>query len=354
MKKKLSRSQVIHRLTENNIPYAELTLQNGVSILISQLGGRVLGPFMDRESESILWLNDAWGETHAFQKMMASDWNLGGDRLWVGPEIQYLCRNRKDYWNTSFIPPEMDPGHWKLEMAGKDQLRLSQDMTLEAFNLAEGKKELRMEAVINPIPDPLRMLSSYGDLTDGVVYAGYEEVITLTEKEQDDILSAAWNVIQLRPGGTILIPTVECVEVTDYMEPIDSSFQRIHADHVSLRITGNHQYKTGYRSAHVTGRVAYFNHFNREHAYLLIRNFYNHPSSVYPEEPPEVPGRRGDSVFIYNDDGALGGFGEMECMGQTIGGKTAKSSCTDPMALWFYIGHPEKLKPIASHLLCRC
>jgi len=351
MSGKISSSQVIRRLTENNIPYAELTLQNGVSVFISQLGGRILGPFLDKESESIFWLNDAWGEERAFQKMMASDWNYGGDRLWVGPEIQYLCRNRKDYWNTGFIPPEMDPGHWTLEQAGKDQWRLSQDMTLEAFNLTEGKKELRMEAVINPVPDPLRLLSNYRDLYEGVIYAGYEEVVTLTERQHDDILSTTWNVIQLRPGGNILIPTVPCVEITDYMEPINSSLQTIHPDHVSLRITGNRQYKTGYKSAHVTGRMAYFHHFDRKQAYLIVRNFYNNPSSIYPEEPPEMPGRRGDSIFIYNDDGALGGFGEMECMGQTIGGVTAKSSSTDPMALWIYKGPSKKLRMIISHLL---
>jgi hypothetical protein len=34
----------------------------------------------------------------------------------------------------------------------------------------------------------------------------------------------------------------------DYYEPINSTFQSIHLNHVSLRITGDRQYKVGYKA----------------------------------------------------------------------------------------------------------
>ena len=188
-----------------------------------------------------------------------------------------------------------------------------------------------------------------------MIYAGYEEVVTLSEKNNNDTLSATWNIVQLYPGGTILIPTTTSVVNTDYMAPMGSGLQVIEPDCVKVRITGKHQYKTGYGSVYVTGRIAYCNENGDGNAYLIIRNFYNNPASLYPEEPPDKPGLQGDSVFVYNDDGGLGGFGEMECMGQAVGGLSKKSSITDPMALWFYLGPIEKIRSIALQLLgCSC
>ena len=69
------------------------------------------------------------------------------------------------------------------------------------------------------------------------------------------------------------------------------------------------------------------------------------------EEPADRPGRRGDAIHVYNDDGMFGGFGELECHGQTIGGETGRSSSTDQMLLWVYVGPEHKLIEIATHLL---
>jgi hypothetical protein len=40
------------------------------------------------------------------------------------------------------------------------------------------------------------------------------------------------------------------------------------------------------------------------------------------------------SVHVYNDGGVFGGFGELECNGRTIGGKTVASGL-DEFAFWF-------------------
>ena len=343
--------QIMKTLDQAGERYALLPLQNGVTVLICERGGRVFGPFLTAGAESLYWVNQALGERESFTRLLASDWNLGGERLWVEPEIQYICRDRQRFYESEVVPPEMDPGNWRLEQVGAETWHLANEMTLEAYNLACGRKRLRMERLIRPAEDPLRLLRDHTQLTEGVVYAGYEQVVTLTEAEHDDILSGAWVLIQLQPGGTLWIPCSPGVEVTDHFEPIDADYQTVHPHHVALRITGQRRYKVGFKAAHVTGRLAYFNRPDSDLAYLLVRALFSNPSSVYPEEPPNLPGSRGESVHVYNDDGGYGGFGELEVHGQTIGGETGKSSSSDLVLLWLYVGAPERLKLIARHLL---
>ena len=137
----------------------------------------------------------------------------------------------------------------------------------------------------------------------------------------------------------------------DFYEPIDEKLQTLFPDHIRLRITGDRQYKVGYAAAHVLGRMGYYNQLGDDLAYLVVRNFFNNPSLTYAEEPADAPGTRGHSIHVYNDDGNLGGFGEMECNAQTIGGETGRSTSNDQLVLWLYVGVPDRLKEIGLHLL---
>jgi hypothetical protein len=243
----ISDQSIMRRLEENGLPCAALNLQDGVSILISQLGGRIYGPFLRPGSGSVYWVPEAFADPAAFAQTLKGSWNLGGERLWVAPEIQYLCKDRNDYWGSSFIPPDMDPGKWNLRQAGPRRWKLHQDMALDAFNLASGRKHLHIETLISPAQDPLRHLTNYGSLIEGVTYAGYQQTVTISEKTHDNIVSAAWNLIQVHPGGEVLVPLSPHAEVTDYMQPIDSSLQEVHPDSVRVKITGRRQFKVGYK-----------------------------------------------------------------------------------------------------------
>ena len=352
MNPKISYQQVVARLEENNLPFGELTLQNDVTIIVSRHGGRIFGPFLSKDSESIFWTHDAFAKPDTFKEFLRSgNWNIGGDRIWISPEIQYHVRDRSDFWGSVFWPEQVDPGTYSLERPESGQWCLSQDMTLQAYNLASGQKELHLERRIRQVEDPLRNVGDYRELVDGVLFAGYEQVVTLSERKQDDIVSEAWSLTQLNPGGLLVIPASPRVEYTDYYAPIDESLQTIHPDHVRLKITGKRQYKVGYKAAHVFGRLAYYNHLDDGRAYLIVRNFFNNPSMPYAEEPDHSPGCRGHSIHVYNDDGNAGGFGELECNLQTIGGDTGRSSSRDHLVLWLYVGAPDKVKEIGLHLL---
>ena len=97
--------------------------------------------------------------------------------------------------------------------------------------------------------------------------------------------------------------------------------------------------------------MAYANTLDDGRAYLVVRGFHNNPSAPYVEEPAHLPGRSGHAMHVYNDNGMFGGFGEIECQGQAIGGALGRSSGTDQFLLWFYVGAPEKIDAILANLI---
>lgn len=347
----IMREQVVGRLEAHAIPYGSLTLQNGVSIIVSQRGGRILGPFLTPQSASLFWTNPAFARAETFKAFLdANDWNLGGERVWVAPEIQYGVRDRRDFWGSITLPPQMDPGNWRLVQDG-DAWTLSQTLTLDAYNLAHGQKTLHVERRIRPAADPLRSLRAYAELLDGITFAGYAQSITLSETRTDAIMSESWDLVQLNPGGEVLIPATPVIEYSDYFEPIDARYQTIDEHGVRLHITGDRRYKVGYKAVHLFGRLGYVNHLDDGRTCLIVRNFFNNPSAPYVEEPADCVGCRGHSVHVYNDGGMFGGFGELECNGQTIGGETGRATSTDTFVLWLYAGSRERIAEIGQHLL---
>jgi hypothetical protein len=352
MNNRITQSQLIARLDEQGKAYRVLSLQDGVSIVVSQSGGRIYGPFLSADGESITWIPAGFASADAYAAFCQSgDWNVGGDRIWIAPEVQYNVTDRNDFWNTYDLPAQVDPGRYQVAEPKPGQVKLSQEMELQTHNVASGKKRLSLERVIRPAANPLRRLDSFEDLSPDVVYAGYEQVITIAEEQQDGIASEVWSLIQLNPGGELLIPSTPGVEYSDYYAPIDDTLQTIYPNHIRLQITGDRQYKVGYKAAQVFGRLGYYHTLEDGRAYLIARNFFNNPSVPYVEEPAHVPGRQGHSIHVYNDDGALGGFGELEVNGQTIGGESGNSTVTDHLLFWLFVGSPEQVKQIALHLL---
>lgn len=345
-------STVITRLEENDLLYGVLPLQDGIKILITERGGRVLGPFLDEETPSIYWLNPVLASADEFKAFLdADDWNLGAERVWVAPEVQYNITDRFRFDETFALPPQMDPCDFALAQIAERCWHLKQEMVLQAHVLAEGQKELHVERWIQPAANPLRFLSGFAELMHGLRFAGYEQIVSLTELAHDDIMSESWSSIMLNPGGVMLVPASPLLEYDDYREPIDGEHQRLFSNHVRLRITGDRRYKVGYKAVHLTGRLAYFSELGNGQSYLVVRNYLNNPSSVYVEEPPHLPGRKGNAVHVYNDGGHYGGFGELECDGQTIGGTTGRSTSTDQFLLWLYAGDTVRIGTIVQHLL---
>ncbi len=347
----LTLDAIKRRLEANRLAYGELDLHGEAKLLVLARGGRIVGPFLTPASDTLLWVADVLADSDALgQFVRGGQWMIGGERVWVAPEIQFNVRDRHNFWGTLAVPPQMDPGDFQLDTHG-DGWRLRQIMALPVYNLAHGVKELALERLIHPVANPLANVHDSATLLDGVTYAGYEQVVTLSQMKPDDILCQSWNVVPVWPGGRLIIPCTPAAEVNDYFEPVDDQCLARHDHYLAFHLTGARRFKVGVKAAQTFGRLGYFHRLDSGDAYLLVRNFFNNPSSPYADEPPHAPGAAGDSIHVYNDGGGFGGFGEMECQGQAIGGRTGRFTSTDQQVLWAYAGPADKVARIAWYLL---
>lgn len=328
-------------------PYHILPLHNGMRALFTQRGARMLGLFPSVDGPNLFWTNSALDDVEAFRAFTsAGEWNLGGERCWIAPEIQYNVADRRDFWNTLAVPPQMDPGNYRLGISD-NAVRFEGELTLTAHNLAAGDKRLRVIRAIRPAANPLPDV-------DGVQFAGLAHTASLTELNDTLICSEIWNLIQLPAGGTLYIPAIGDAKATRYFGSPAPDTQTTVDGALQITLTGAQQYKVGYMAISMTGRLGYWRILADGRASLLVRSFFNDPANLYAEEPPDQPGRTGHSVHIYNDGGEFSSaerFGEMEVSGHTIGGRAGFSSSTDTFHLWVYVGAPEALRPITRALL---
>ncbi|MBN1836135.1 MAG: hypothetical protein JW820_09820, partial [Spirochaetales bacterium] len=104
----VGRGDVLRCLSSCGLAHAELAAGAG-SIVVSAYGGRIFGPFVG--AESLGWLSPLFGDPEGFRAAVAAGaWNLGGERLWLAPELRYCVRDRKRFLESYTVQPAMDPG----------------------------------------------------------------------------------------------------------------------------------------------------------------------------------------------------------------------------------------------------
>lgn len=168
--------QLTRALDANQLVYGVMTLSQGARLVVSQHGGRIFGPFLPEQSgipESLGWINAALAQPESLRHFIDSGgWNLGGERIWIAPEIQFIIQDRANFWETHRLPAGIEPGNYKLEQTSNGQWRLQQQITLQAYNIARGETSLNVERVVRPVNDPLQAVGNYTDLTRDVLFMG--------------------------------------------------------------------------------------------------------------------------------------------------------------------------------------
>lgn len=348
--RRLTRQVVTATLEAVGLEHATLELDSGATAIVLERGGRILGPFMADDEPGLLWANTALADADSMRSLVANDdWNTGGERVRMGPELQYSVRDRTRFFETYAQSPDDDPGDVRLSHTD-EAIRLTKEMELTVFPRG-GTKRLYMDRRIRSAPDPLRDVPGLDRLPQGVRYAGYEHEIGVIEPVADGVTSHAWDLVQVFPGGLVLISAVPALYETDYYDPVPTEARIRTSHHAGLRISGNVMFKRGYRAAHLLGRVGYMAQYDDGMSYLLVRSFPNNPSNRYLDEPWALPGHRGDSLQVYQDDGGLGGFAEIECIGTDVDGTRGRGSATDTLTLWCYVGPTPGVGEIAAQLL---
>lgn len=337
-------------------PFAVLPLSGDASLLITQRGGRVLGLFPTPESANLFWTSsafdspDAW---HAFiNRADGWHWNLGGDRVWIAPEITYNVRDRRDFGGTWDIPRALDPGNFVM-VRTEQGISLTNEMHLQSYHHGErlGETHFRLSRVIENTQVPL------SDYASNMLAFGYDQLAGLDRLDDArQPFSEAWNLVQLNAGGTLIIPVIGEVGASDYVKPVPAFARQVVNGALHLPLNGQQQFKIGYKALCMTGRMGYLHDLPDGRAYLLVRHFFNDPSNLYAEEPPDEPGNTGHSVHVYNDGGAIAQgrpFCEMECSGRMLDSNEslARTGVQHPIQLWAYVGARDAVRDIARQLL---
>ena len=70
-------------------------------LLLSAGTGRVFGPFIDGVDRSGWVPTKASGSGDPNQRTQSvDDWNAGGERLWISPELDHFVQDRRRFWET--------------------------------------------------------------------------------------------------------------------------------------------------------------------------------------------------------------------------------------------------------------
>lgn len=333
-----------------NLKYERLSIGDDWEIIITEHGGHVFGPFSGSCPEGLFWIPDSVCEPDEYKSLIDQKiWNIGGDRVWIAPEIQFNISDRSHFRETLNTPKTIDPGNFGMNRE-QERVFLSQELDLTSYNTVTGNIHLEFSRMIHKAENPLRKLPMYTQLMQSVSYCGFEQILDLQGASEEEIYAETWDLLQIRPKGTLFIPMYAPLKGTDHYEPAgDHEYVTDHG--VCLKITGDSRYKIAYKSAVLTGRFGYLADSEDDQSSLIIINYPNNPSAMYSEEPPLIEGDTGYSIHIYNDDGNSGGFAEMECNLQTIGKPTGISRSIDRLTKWIFTGNTDQLKRIAQILL---
>ena len=348
MNNKITKMQIEQRYKEMNLKLSSVEVGDGYEILITEHGGRIFGPF-NKDGESVLWVNGVFEDAEKFAKFIEErQWNLGGDRLWIAPELELFCTAPEKFDESYTVQGSMDPGYYKMETEGR-KVVLKDQATMEVL-AGEGTKSYALKRTIRPAADPLKYVQ--GISTEKLSFAGYFQDIELKDTAPEkEMYLEPWILTQINPGGKVLVPYLGDFEFVDYYNPVDEKCQKVKENYVELTITGDRKYKTAYRAANTFGRMGYVNRTSDGQLYLMIRNYYNDPSFPYSNGPWKDPEDRGCSMYFYNDDGSVGGFAEFENSCTPIGLDSDLNASVSTTALWFYFGEAEELEKVIRILL---
>lgn len=349
MKARIYKEQIVNRLKEQSIAYKEILLSDGFSLIACERGGRLFGPFINN-GESILWSNHAFLAAGNFDAFIRSgDWNIGGDRVWIAPEFQYNVRDRNRLLETYEMQVDIDPGNYEVGVKANG-LVLEKKMHLEVYTQKCSYTDIYLKREVLPIANPLRNISKFNKVMNGVIYAGYVQHLVLKQLKYDGLINEVWNLTQTIAGGTLFVGTTGCPELTDYYTPV-GELQIWNQRRYILNITGERILKVGYKASGLTGRYAYLNELAEGGWCLMVKNYFNNPSGKYIKEPAHLPGCAGHSMHVYQDDGKLGGFAEFEISGTSIGDSPDNLENTTSIYTWYFAGSKDKMECILELLL---
>ena len=312
-------------------------------VCVLPFGGRVLGLY-PQKGLNALWVNpDLGSEASARALLTGSGWtNLGGDRTWVSPEFDLFVSDAARPWETYKVPAGLDPADYRVVSQGANAVELEAVVSVD-FYQSGGKGEMSLRKRITELDVPDFTLPA------GLSAAGYELTTTLSAActLPASARPALWNLLQVPGGGEIVVPLKGPAAPVAFFgqQQYRQMGNRLHAS-VPVASEG---YKFGVLADSCRGLMLYLN-LDAAQPFLILRRFSVGSQSQYFDVPFNAPQLRGVVQQVYVDNGAFGGFGELEHHSPAmVPGRSAE--VTDTCTTWAFAGTAEALLNLSETLL---
>lgn len=344
-------AQLIQSLEQLGLTYQRLEFDGGGHLIVLERGGRVIGVYCEEHSENTFWVHPQLSDStlaHG-QYVSGTEWNIGGDRTWISPEVEYNVTDISSFWDSYHIQKSIDPGQYKLKSNEEGGLTLQQNFVVNAYR-TKTQLTLDLKKMINPIPDPLTRMRKL-DHSISYTYVGYLLNCTLTNLNDGHVPISLWSLVQLPSGGEIVISTKGKAVVHDFFMPTGPSHLSVRAGEVRFKLDAQSKHKISIKAGYVTGRAGYIREGKDGKFYLLIRQFYVDPSADYLDVPIHSLSDKGHCVQCYNDNGELGQFGELEYHTPVMEMARGMNVLQDKSQIWCYSGRQEDMQKIQLLLM---
>ncbi len=239
-------SDVKARLAEMGDVFETLPLVGDIAIVISAGTGRIYGPFFGEE-DPICWVSPAFRSAADFEALRRStEWNIGAERLWLSPELEYFVRDRHDFWNTYAVPGSIDPGTYRLAKI-ESALRLT-----SRFSLVSARTRIRQEVDIERTIAP--EVSPAG-LPPTIRAASYRENITI-DSAADQAPVVPWIIRQMQLGGRVLIPARRGTRAQSIVGPLPNDLEVAADEGFRFSVDGGHMFKAAFPARSIAPVIA--------------------------------------------------------------------------------------------------
>lgn len=260
-------------------------------IIIHPERGRVMQAQVG--SQDLYWVN-------AFYRQ---GWNVGGDRLWVGPETDWFWKVQDEPDFSKYeVQKNLDSDNWKVTQIEEKVCHLQKMVTLKNQH---DKSSIKLDFTRS-----FFLADAQTPHFDKSVSYTTNNTLQIRKGKLGQKVDL-WAILQVPAGGIVYIPIRGEGQVRNYFDPITDDLCEKRKRVIAFEVTGKQQYKVGISPASSRGRYAYVREFGDD--YLVIyREYFNQPWREYCDAPLDEQDTQGDSIQVYNDNGDFGGYGEIE------------------------------------------
>ncbi|QGQ99696.1 hypothetical protein EHS13_34965 [Paenibacillus psychroresistens] len=152
--------QMLEALNEK---FAVIGSLDAGQMVILERGSRVIELKAPNHDESAFWTN--------LSAIAEEQWNVGGDRTWISPELDYFIDASGEY----DIPKQLDPGSYWMGDASDSDKTTTQQAFMVRNSRTNQNIHLKMHKQYSPIPNPMKrnFSTESSELLD-ISYVGYE------------------------------------------------------------------------------------------------------------------------------------------------------------------------------------